>query len=282
MTKKLYIKKVIIVLKEDAWMSCLKPLIRRLEQASVDVRVVISDEEFRTEYMQDNSVLYITDSNKTAAFLRGEKLPILGFVHEGGDSLSEVDYLMESPEEQDVRYIERIYRRYQKLPWDILETDRCVLRETIVEDVDAFFEIYKHPDITKYMEDLYPEKEQEKAYMQEYIEKMYRYFEFGVWTVILKENGEIIGRAGFSVREGYELPELGYVIGVPWQGQGIAYEICSAILKYGKEEYDFECIQTLVAPDNRPSLALCRKLGFAEKGSVTENDKELTLLHFNS
>lgn len=279
MTKKFYIKKVVVVLKEERWMSRFQPLTERLKQETVEVQRILSGEEqCHAESAQGDSVLYITDCDAIAELLLERKLPILGFLHEGGDSLPGVDYLMESPEETDIQYIDRVYRRYQRLPWDILETERCMLRETIPEDVDAFYEIYQHPEITEYMEALYPEKEQERAYIREYIEKVYRYFEFGVWTVILKETGEIIGRAGFSVREGYELPELGYVIGVPWQGQGIACEICSAILRYGKEEFDFDCVQAMVDSENKASLALCRKLGFTAKGKVPKLQGEYVLL----
>ena len=80
--------------------------------------------------------------------------------------------------------MEKVYRRLKGLPWDILETKRCLIRETVPEDVDSFYEIYSDPAITKFMEDLYPEKEQEKAYIREYIEKIYTYYEFGVWTIV--------------------------------------------------------------------------------------------------
>lgn len=229
------------------------------------------------EFTQTTHTLYVTDSSETAGLLKSNNLPVLGFLHEGGDNLVGIDYLMECPEEIDVQYPERVYRRHYGIPWNILETERCVLRETTVEDVDSFFEIYRHPDIVKYTEDLYPDKEQERSYILEYIEKVYRYFEFGIWTVVLKETGEIIGRAGFSVREGYELPELGFVIGVPWQGKGIAYEICTAILQYGKEEFGFECVQALVMPENAASLALCHKLGFVQKEKVDESPKDSLL-----
>lgn len=271
MMKNIYVKKVIIVLKDKLLMYRFDSLTEKLGQEGISVH-------FQSELLQDAQTLYITDCNETAAFLKARNLPVLGFLHEGGDSLTGINYLMESPEDVDARYLDRVYRRCQNIPWDILETKRCTLRETTVEDVDGFYEIYHHPDIIKYTEDLYPEKEQERAYIQDYIDKVYRYFEFGVWTVLLKETGEIIGRAGFSVREGYELPELGFVIGVPWQGKGLAYEICSAILEYGKEEYDFNCVQTLVAPGNAASLALCRKLGFKEQERVLEKEKEYILM----
>jgi RimJ/RimL family protein N-acetyltransferase len=150
-----------------------------------------------------------------------------------------------------------------------------------VEDVDAFVKIYSDPEIVRYTEELYPEVGKEKEYIRQYIEKVYQYFEFGVWTVQLKKTGEIIGRAGFSVRDGYTLPELGFIIAKKWQNKGIATEICSAILAYGKEYYGFDKVQLLVRPENEASIALCKKLGFQEEKQVTEGGKEYLYMVWN-
>jgi RimJ/RimL family protein N-acetyltransferase len=80
------------------------------------------------------------------------------------------------------------------------------------------------------MEPLYEEVDEERAYARDYIEKVYAFYDFGIWTVVEKTSGEVIGRAGICYREGYEDPELGFMIGVPWQGKGLATEVCRAVL----------------------------------------------------
>lgn len=267
------VKEVFFILKKSDTFSYFLPLVKKLEQEGIFTQAFLTEDAPNKQ-----GALYITDCGKTAASLKKRGLPVLGFLHEASEQFPGIDYVMECPENVDVAYLDRVYRRYCDIPWDILETERCMLRETTVADVDSFFRIYSHPDITKYTEKLYSAKEQEAAYIREYIDKVYRYFEFGVWTVLWKETGEIIGRAGFSVREGYDLPELGYVIAKDWQGKGIAYEVCSAILQYGKAEYEFDRVQTLVIPENAPSLALCRKLGFTKRERVIQNAQEYLLL----
>ena len=155
------------------------------------------------------------------------------------------------------------------IPWDILTTERCLVRETSVEDLDAFYEIYAEPSVTQYTEGLYPERAQEEAWLKDYMENMYYFYNYGVWTICDKATGQIIGRAGFSNREGYEDPELGFVIGVPWQRQGYATEVCRALLKYGKVELGFERVQMLVMPGNETSLHLAENLGFQRLDQVT-------------
>lgn len=208
--------------------------------------------------------LYITDDRVLAGRLREAGEAVAVYLHEGNraQDFGAFPYAVEEPEALEPEYAERIYRRLKGLPWKILETERCVIRETTEDDVDSFYRIYSHPDITKYMESLYPEVEQEKRYVREYIEKVYGFYEFGVWTVLKKDSGEVIGRAGFSYREGYEIPEIGYIIGVPWQRHGYAEEVCRAILEYGRRELGFERVQALVETENGPSLILCDRLGF--------------------
>lgn len=225
---------------------------------------------------QEEPVLYVTDDSETARNLRNCGHAVLIYLHEGNREMdfSEFLYAVEDPEGLEPEFLDKVYRRLKGLPWNILETERCLIRETVPEDVDDFYQIYSDPSITRYMEDLYPEVEQEKQYIREYIEKVYSFFEFGVWTVVERESGSVIGRAGFAFREGYEEPELGFIIGVPWHRRGYAEEVCRAVVKYGWEVLNFQQVQALVEPGNEPSLKLCRKLGFVEKEKVTENGKE--------
>ena len=214
--------------------------------------------------------LYITDDLRRAGQLKEAGEAVLIYLHEGnrGQDMGEFPYAVEEPEELEGEYAERAYRRLKGLPWKILETDRCLVRETTVEDVDAFYRIYSHPEITRYMEGLYPEPEQEKQYVRDYIEKVYGFYEFGVWTVVEKAEGTVIGRAGFSYREGYDIPELGFIIGVPWQRQGYAGEVCRAILTYGRETLGFRQVQAVVEPRNEVSLKLCASLGFRRQEEI--------------
>lgn len=214
----------------------------------------------------ETPVLYVTDDRQAAHNLRDRGEAVLIYLHRGNQDqdFSGFHYAVEDPENLDTEYVDKVYRRLKGLPWDILETERCLVRETTPEDVDDFFRIYSDPAITKYMEGLYPEPEEEKQYIREYIEKVYTFYEFGVWTVVERESGSVIGRAGFAIREGYSEPELGFIIGVPWQRKGYAEEVCRAILNYGWKALDFQQVQVLVEPKNKASLCLCQKLRFQE------------------
>ena len=223
-----------------------------------------------------NEKLLITENTSLAEQMAAEGFPVLGILTEANraDTFKGVKYLCEGTESLTEEYLEKVYRRYKGLPCDILETERCLVRETAKEDVDAFFRIYAEPAVKVYMDDLFSDREEQIEYILQYRKSMYEFCDFGIWTVILKETGEIIGRAGFALREGYEEPELGFVIGVPWQKHGLATEVCEAILKYGVEELEFTRVQALAAPDNTTSHKLLQKLGFVCMGECEEKGKK--------
>ena len=231
--------------------------------------------EIEVETEGHRGVLYLTDDAGTARGLREAGEAVLIYLHPGNrdQDFSGFLFAVEDPEDLEPEYIERAYRRLKGLPWNILRTARCLIRETIPEDVESFYQIYSHPAITEYMEGLYPEVEEERQYVRDYIEKVYTFFGFGVWTVIERETGAVIGRAGFSYREGFDEPELGFIIGVPWQRRGYAEEVCRAVLAYGWSALEFQQVQALVEPENIPSIRLCEKLGF-RKGEVVDVGKK--------
>ncbi len=228
---------------------------------------------------RQQDILYITDQPESYAVLSGQGRYVLPYYHEynRGAAFPGAFYAIERLEEMDYESLDMAYRRLAGLPWNILETDRLRVRETTEADVDCFYQMYGEPSVAEYMEPLFEDREEETAYIKDYIEKVYAFYGYGMWTVLERESGQVVGRAGISWREGYDLPELGFVIGVPWQGRGYAFEVCDAILSYAREELLMERVQAFVRPDNRKSLGLCERLGFTVSGE-TEADGKMYLL----
>lgn len=188
-------------------------------------------------------------------------------------SLSGVKNVVEGFEEVDALFLERVYEREHHLPWEIARTDRWILREFTMDDMDGLVELYDQPGVAYrivngyqvpgYIEPLLP-REEEEEYQRCYIENMYGFYGYGMWIVTEIRSPHIIGRAGLENREyedGVEL-EMGYVIDPGWQRRGIAYEVCSTIMEYARENTDFPRLNALTEADNVASIALLEKLGF--------------------
>lgn len=209
-------------------------------------------------------ILFVTDSSVMLSELRKRGDYGIAFLHDHNrqEDFSGAAYAVTDIEELEWESLEKAYLRLAGKPWTILETDRCLVRETTVEDVEEFYRIYAEPSITYYMEDLFSDPADEREYIRNYIKEIYGFYGYGLWTVLRRENHEVIGRAGLSWRQGFDVPELGFVIGVSCQRKGYAYEVCNAIVEYGERELGFQEIQALVQTENEASVCLCRKLGF--------------------
>ena len=244
-----------------------------------NISLSISDNTSLFQAPASCGALFLTDKGRTCRQLLEAGQAVLIFLHpeNSSESFSGAKYACEELTDLTPDYLERVYRRYRGIPWDILTTPRLLLRETTVEDVDSFLSIYSDPAITRYTEALYP-REEEIAYTRDYIRNMYEFYGFGIWTVIERSTGVIIGRAGLTMREGYEDPELGYVIGTPWQNLGYAAEALRAILTYAKEELCLDTIRALVKPDNKKSRHLLEKLGFSE--SLWNDSQNQEYIHY--
>lgn len=170
-------------------------------------------------------------------------------------------YAVESLAELDIEYLERVRRRYNHIPWDIGETDRCLIRELSLSDLPALYELYDKPGMTDFVEPLY-DYETELEYQKAYIENMYGFYEYGMWLVFSRETGKLIGRAGL------EHDELGYMIAPELWDQGYATEVCRFIIDYARENTDFEELYCRIDERNEASVRLAKRLGFVRNGQI--------------
>ena len=170
-------------------------------------------------------------------------------------------YAVESLAELDIGYLERVRRRYNHIPWDIGETERCLIRELSLSDLPALYELYDKPGMTDYVEPLY-DYETELEYQKAYIENMYGFYEYGMWLVFSKETGELIGRAGL------EHNEMGYMIAPELWNRGYATEVCRFIIDYARENTDFEELYCRIDERNVASVRLAKKLGFVRNAQI--------------
>ncbi len=231
---------------------------------SVGALEALIDEEEKKE------TLIVADGGILSTELVNNGYYVVGHSHEGnsGEQFPSVKYVFSDIDQVEMDSFVKTYQRYAGEPWEILRTKRLIVRETTVEDVDEFYKLYADPRMTLYMEGLFEDPEDEKRYQKDYIEKVYHLMGFGVWTLERIEDGAVIGRAGYSVRNGFENVELGFMVGTAYQRQGYCMEACRAILDFGRDILAFDKVQTLVKAENKASVNICEKLGFSLENEV--------------
>lgn len=232
-----------------------------------------------TEHLCANYILeetlFVSDDKAVLECLDKKGAYTIACYHKGVDGfIGSTQYAIEGIAGIDADYMIKVYRRFRGIPWDISETKRCLIREMGPDDLDDLYDLYADERIIQYTEPLFRDREKEKNYIEDYIENIYKYFGFGTWLIHRKEDGVLIGRAGFNYRPGFEEAELGFVIGYPFWRNGYAYEVCRHLLYLGKSVFEFEKIQALADKDNTASVCLLEKLGFGYAQDVMVDGKE--------
>lgn len=215
--------------------------------------------------VEPGECLVIEDSRNGVLAAKAAGMICLGFINpnSGDQKLDKADYLTESFVEMDASYLDMIYCHSSGEAYEIARSERIYIRETKLSDIDRMYEIYAEPEITRYMEGLYENKNDEIEFTKSYIENMYKFYEYGMWTVCLFD-GTIIGRAGLCHREvdGQMQLEVGYVIAKEYQGKGYGTEAVEMAIAYGKKRLGLKFVNAFVLPQNKSSIKVLEKLNF--------------------
>ncbi|WP_232086814.1 glutamine-hydrolyzing GMP synthase [Helicobacter winghamensis] len=178
----------------------------------------------------------------------------------------------------------------------ILETPRTYLRPYHLDDLEALQKILDEK--TMYAWGHAFSKQECKDWIEKQL-KAYEKYGFGLWAVVDKASGEIIGNAGLnyenitlvsdetkvnevdsSVESQCEILELGYIINHRFWGQGLGLEVASVCAKYAFNKLGVKELYCLVKEDNKPSLKLAKKLGMRIVGKNLKHYKGQELAHF--
>ena len=149
----------------------------------------------------------------------------------------------------------------------ILETKRTFLREKTDDDFDALKKIIRDKDGNPY-EDSYVYK------WLNWCKDCYQKYGFGLWAVILKETGEMIGTCGVSMQmiDDEMKPEIGYHLRKDYNRQGLGKEITRAIKDYFFNNFDFDEVYSYMDKDNVASYKTAEANGMTFLHLYTTKD----------
>ena len=111
----------------------------------------------------------------------------------------------------------------------ILETERLRLRELVPEDYGALCLMLRDAETMYAYEHAFSEAEA-REWLQRQFDR-YAEYGFGLWAVILKETGELIGQCGLTMQDGGNFGrvlEVGYIFNRSFWHRGYAAEAARA------------------------------------------------------
>jgi RimJ/RimL family protein N-acetyltransferase len=154
----------------------------------------------------------------------------------------------------------------------VLETERLILRHLTLDDTDAVFAVIGDPEAMKY----YPQKftREDAARWVTRSQERYRHDGYGLFAVVLKANGEVIGNCGVVRQdvEGESLLEVGYHFRRDYWGRGYATEAARGCMAYAFGHLKAEKVVSLILPENMPSRRVAERNGMTVERQVTFHD----------
>jgi RimJ/RimL family protein N-acetyltransferase len=146
----------------------------------------------------------------------------------------------------------------------VIETDRLILRLMNESDIDDMLKIFTDKKVLKAFNLQSFSREQMKKWVDRNLSHQDKYG-YGLFSVILKSNQELIGDCGLEHTEfeGKPCVEIGYDLLSKYWNQGYATEAAKAVKDYaiGELNIDSKLICSFIRKDNKASQRVSQKIG---------------------
>lgn len=151
------------------------------------------------------------------------------------------------------------------------------LREWRIDE-DRLVAIADNPNVARYLSDIFPSP-YTRHDAREWIELNESMYPKTHFAIVLGD--DIVGGAGLILyeREKRGVAMIGYWLGEPYWGRGIATAAVRALTQYGFEHFGLRRIESPIYAPNKPSMRVLEKCGYVCEGimrnAVIKNGKVL-------
>lgn len=147
-----------------------------------------------------------------------------------------------------------------------IETERLLLRELLLSDIEGMFELDSNPNVHIYLGNKPVSTIEESKAQIENIQQQYQDLGTGRWAVVLKETNEFIGWSGIKfitneINNHQNFYEIGYRFIEKHWGKGYATEAGKAFIDYAFSEMNVEAVYAYADEGNENSRKILEKLG---------------------
>lgn len=162
----------------------------------------------------------------------------------------------------------------------IFETERLYLREMEQSDFDSLCQILKDEETMYAYEGAFDDSE-----VQEWLDSQisrYHKYGFGLWAVVLKETGEMIGQCGLTMQpwKEEELLEIGYLFQRSYWHKGYAAEAAKACKKYAFEVLNADAVCSIIRDTNIASQNVAIRNGMTVTDKWTKHYRGVDMPHY--
>lgn len=128
----------------------------------------------------NGDIVYLCDDPQKIRQAKRQGYPVIAYLRE--DMPLDVSlYAVTSLLAIDKEYLTRVYCHSKGIPQVIATTDRIIIREMVMSDLDALLEIYEINEKTAFFQSFYDNRDEAAAYLADYIKNVYDFYGFGIW-----------------------------------------------------------------------------------------------------
>jgi len=151
----------------------------------------------------------------------------------------------------------------------IIETDRLVLREPILDDWPGFAEVMTS-DRARYMGGPFSLDAAWGVFCHGIA--LWPLFGVGNLSIELRRTGEYLGQIEINQGPRFPEPELGWQLDAGAEGKGYAFEAATAMRDWAFRSRRLETLVSYVDPGNARSIRLAERLGAALDNQARKQD----------
>lgn len=161
----------------------------------------------------------------------------------------------------------------------ILDTQRLYLRELDQGDFDSLCEILQDEETMYAYEGAFSGGE-----VQEWLDRQrcrYQQWGFGLWAVVLKETGRMIGQCGLTMQpwKESEVLEIGYLFNRSYWHMGYAAEAAEACKRYAFDVLKAEEVCSIIRDTNTASQKVAVRNGMTRTDCWTKHYRGVDMPH---
>lgn len=162
----------------------------------------------------------------------------------------------------------------------ILETERLLLRRMEQADFNDLCKMLQDIDVMSAYGHAFSDNE-----AQEWLDRQlgrYAEYGFGLWAVILKESGEMIGQCGLTMQDCYgeQVLEVGYLFQKDFWHKGYAIEAASACKEYAFEKLGADKVYSIIRDTNTASQNVALRNSMVKTGELVKHYNGEDMPHY--
>lgn len=147
----------------------------------------------------------------------------------------------------------------------IMETKRLIMREFSQKDFLDLSQILQDPEVVYAYEHTFTDQD-----VQNWLDRQFKRYQddgFGLWALIEKQTGEMVGQAGLTWQdcEGEKVLEIGYLLKKNFWHQGYATEAAEACKTYAFEQLGALRVYSIIKSDNWASMRVAERIGMKKE-----------------